>query len=366
VSGQTLPAGDDLVFGASLELTGIGSVAGIAQQRALKIAQDALNANGVTVGGTVRQVQVLLKDNGSDPATAAGIAQQFITQRVLGIVGGGLASTSIAMAAVAEPHSVPMLSTSAADSVIQPLSDHRFVFKLGPNAGDIAELMRGKLAGLAKVAVLASANDHGDAGLAAVTALLHLDGRKPTVVDRLPDGAADYQAQATKVKNANPDAVVIWAVSPATGLAARALRAVGYHGPLLLDAGAASDESLSLPNRTAMDGSYLVAPQILGGSPVAVNTPNAVAQREFFDQYTRLFGTFSLLGVYAADALNLLTGAISRGGGATSLRIRNELEATPYDGLAGAYVFSTAGHGGVQSDALALFTLQHGGWVQVG
>jgi branched-chain amino acid transport system substrate-binding protein len=361
----TLPAGEDLVFGACLELTGLGSVAGTAQQRALKIAQDTLNLNGVTIGGTVRKVQVIVRDSGSDPATAAGIANELVGRKVLGIIGGGLAATARAMAGVVEPRAVPLLSTSAADSVIRPLPDRRFVFKLGPNAADVAALMRTRLAGKGRVAVLAEASDHGDAGLAAVTDLLRDLGPRLVAVERLPQGAADYHAQATRINAASPDAVVIWAVAPVSGLAARSLRGAGFAGTLLFDAGAASDESLATGNRTALENSYLVSPQILGGTPVAVNTPNAAAQREFFDQYTRAYGAFSCLGVYAADALNLLTGAASRGGGTTPLRIRNELEATPYDGLAGAYVFSTASHGGVQSDALALFALQRGGnWAQ--
>jgi branched-chain amino acid transport system substrate-binding protein len=362
---QSLPRGEDLVFGACLELTGFGSVAGTAQQRALKIAQGMLNINGVTVGRTVRSVQVIIKDSGGDPAAAAAIAQDFVGQKVLGIVGGGLASTSVAMAGVVEPHSVPLLSTSAADSVIRPQSgSRRFVFKLGPNATDVAGLMRTQLARKNKVAILAEASDHGDAGLAAVTEVLRDLGRHPVAAEQLGQGARDYQSQATRVAAAAPDAVVIWAVSPVSGLAARSVRDAGFKGTLFFDAGAASDESLSPSNRAAMANSYLVGPQILGGTPPAVNTPNAAASREFFDQYSRSYGAFSCLGVYAADALNLLTAAVSRSGATNPLRIRNELEATPYDGLAGAYVFSTTSHGGVQSDALALFELQHGNWIQ--
>jgi branched-chain amino acid transport system substrate-binding protein len=166
---------------------------------------------------------------------------------------------------------------------------------------------------------------------------------------------------------AGPDAVVIWAVSPVSGLAARALRAAGYDRKLLFDSGAASDDSLTPANRAAMAGSYVVGPQILAGSPVAVNTPNGAQQQEFFNRYTQEWGNFSGLGVYGADALRLLTSAASQAGAATPLRIRNELESVPFDGLAGTYIFSTANHGGVRPEALALFSLQgNGSWLQVG
>ena len=70
--------------------------------------------------------------------------------------------------------------------------------------------------------------------------------------------------------------------------------------------------------------------------------------------------------MFGADALDLLASAASQSGGATPLRIRNELEAVPFDGLAGVYKFSTDNHGGMQADGLALFLLQsNGGWLQL-
>jgi hypothetical protein len=69
--------------------------------------------------------------------------------------------------------------------------------------------------------------------------------------------------------------------------------------------------------------------------------------------------------VYGADALNLLAGAASRAGSSDRLRIRNGLESTPFDGLAGGYVFSTIQHGGVQHDSLRVFEIEQSGWVQL-
>jgi branched-chain amino acid transport system substrate-binding protein len=369
-AAESLPTGPDLVFGASLELSGNGAVAGTAQQRALKIAQDTLNTNGVTVGTTVRRVQVIVRDNHSDAQTAAAIAKDFINGQVSGIIGGGLAATSIAMANVVEARALPMLSTCAANSVIQPMANRRFVFKLGPNADGVAALMRGAFdrdgTPATRVALMAQANDHGDAGVDAVKKVLAADGRKLVALERLPDGAADYRSQAGRIVAATPEAVVIWAVSPVSGLAARSLRAAGYNRRMLFDSGAASDDSLLPANRAAMADSYVVAPQILGGTPVAVNTPNGLAQQDFFDRYSRAYGGFSCLGVFAADAVNLLAGAASRAGATTALRIRNELEASPFDELAGAYVFSTAQHGGMQPEGLALFSLErNGGWLEL-
>jgi branched-chain amino acid transport system substrate-binding protein len=363
-----LPQGDDLIIGACLDLTGSASVSGIAAQRGLQIAQDKLNQSGVTIGGSLHQVRLVVKDTASDPAVAGPTAQSMITgNRVAGIVAGGSSATANAIATVAEKAGVPTVSTAFAENVVKPVVQRRFIFKLGPDSADVAGMLTDYLRGrnLTRIGLLATADDHGDSGVAAVGTAANNAGLTISRVARLPVGAQDYHSAVTPVTNGKPAAIIVWGMAPAPGLAARAIRGAGYHSPMLFDAGAASDDTLSADNRISTEGGYLVSPFILGGSPAAVTTPAAVAQRDFFDQYTRLFGSFSCLSVYGADALNLLAGAASRAGSSDRLRIRNGLESTPFDGLAGGYVFSTIQHGGVQHDSLRVFEIEQSGWVQL-
>jgi branched-chain amino acid transport system substrate-binding protein len=363
------PRGADLVIGACLDITGSGATIGVAQQRGLQIALDRINQSGVTVGNTTRQVRLLLKDIGSDAGTAVATAKQMITtDQVVGLIVGGAATTTSAIAPVAEQAGVPMMATGFADDIVTPVLARRFVFKLGPNASDVATVLMGNLATTPakRIAILATTDDHGDSGLAAMhTAIDTTTGLSTVATVRLPVGVSDYSGQAKQVVSASPDAVVIWSMAPAAGLAARALAAAGYHGRLFFDSGAASEDTLSAANRAATLNGILVAPSILAGVPLAVTTPEAVAQQNYFEQYTRLFGAFSGLSIYGADALDVLTSAVSRAASTNHLKIRNGLESIPFDGLAGEYKFQTIAHGGLQADSLQLFEIEQSGWVQL-
>jgi branched-chain amino acid transport system substrate-binding protein len=365
----TLPHGDDLVIGACLDLTGAASVAGIAAQRGLQVARDKLNQSGVPAGGATRQIRLVSIDTASDPKAAVAAVQRLIgTEKVAGLIAGGAGATATAMAPVAEQAGVPMISTACADDIVKPVVQRRFVFKLGPDAADVAGMLTDYLANTrhaSRIALLATADDHGDSGVAEVTTAANSTGLNVVRTTRLPLGVPDYRSAVAPAVNAHPDAIIVWGVAPVPGLAARAIRGAGFTGLLLFDCGAASDDTLSAENRVSTQGSYLISPFILGGSPPAVTTPAAVAQRDFFDQYTRLFGSFSGLSVFGADALNLLVGAAVRANSTNRLRIRNGLESTPFDGLAGGYVFSTIQHGGVQHDSLRLFEIEQSGWVQL-
>jgi branched-chain amino acid transport system substrate-binding protein len=367
-TGQ-LPQGPDLFVGASLELTGSGAIVGVAQRKAITIAQNKINSTGIVVDNQVRRVQVAIQDNASDPKQAAQHAKQYASDtRMLAVIGGAIASTAKAMAPIAEQQKIPLLVTASADSILRPITQRRFVFKLGPNAGDVAALLSGTITGqgLARVAVVAEVGDHGDSGVAAMTTALNSDRRDLALTVRVPVGSHDYNAQADQVVARPVDAVVVWAVSPTSGLVARALRQAGFAGQLFFDTGAATEDLLSAMNRAATVRSFMVAPTIMAGRPVAVTTPAELDQVTFFEQYTQLYGTFSGLAVYGADALNLVALAAQRGAtAATRLRVRDELEATPYDGIAGEYIFSTISHGGVEKDSLSLFQRGQGDWVKV-
>jgi branched-chain amino acid transport system substrate-binding protein len=362
-----LPQGDDLIVGACLDLSGAGSVAGVAAERGLQVAVDRLNQSGVTVGDSVHQIKLLVRDTASDPTAATAAAKELVAvDRVIGLVTAGATSTSNAIATVAERASVPMLAANGADSIVRPVVQRRFVFKLPPNAADVASSLVDAVSGrnLHKVAVLAAADDNGDAGLAAISTATATAGLTLVGAARLPLGVTDYQDFARQVVVRKPEAVVVWGVAPVPGLAAKALQGVRYSGLILFDPGAASEETMSAQNRQFTTDCLVVSPFILGGPPPAVTTPAAIAQRDYFAQYTRLYGAFSGLSVYAADALNLLVGGARRAASSNHLKIRNGLESVPFDGLAGSYTFSTIDHGGVESDSLRLFRIDRTGWVE--
>jgi branched-chain amino acid transport system substrate-binding protein len=366
-ASSTLSRGDDLVIGACVDLSGTSAVAGAAAQRGLQIAADRINQSGLTVGRSIHQVRLVIRDTASDPAAAKTAAHELIgDEHAIGLVAAGATATANAIADVAEAASVPLLAAYGTDNTVRPVPQRRFVFKLMPNAADVAGRLVDAIAANSgrKVALLATADDYGDTGRAAVGTAIGANGSQTLVRSiGLPIGANDYQDVARQVVSAKPDAVIVWGVAPVPGLAARALRTLGYTGTILFDPGAASDQTMSGDNRAATTGALLVSPSILGGPPPAVTTPAAVAQRDYFDQYTRLYGAFSGLSTYAADALNLLAGGAQRAASSDHLKIRNGLESVPFDGLAGGYQFSTIDHGGVQADSLRLFRVDVTGWV---
>jgi branched-chain amino acid transport system substrate-binding protein len=358
----------EMVVGANLELTGVGSTLGKLQEQALLIAAGDLNVNGIPFGDRRLAVRVIVRDNGGQPETAAQISQELIdNDRVSAILGGTTVETAMSMIAVAEQRKVPLLCLNSGEEITLPLPARKFTYKLGPNASDVgariaAELVRQQVP---TVAVLASGDGHGSAGANAMPRALASAGLQHVGTVRLPQSGRAFTDFAKQIVATKAKAVVVWALAPISAAAVASLRDAGFPGRIFVDAGAGADETLSGPNGAAMEGTFIIHPAVLGGAPLMATTPSGRAARDFIYRYIQQYGTFSGFAPYAADALNLVAFAARRGVNLDPQKLRGRLEAGAVEGIAGAYAFQPISHGGLEPDALVLFTAKRGTWVRL-
>ena len=369
-NGQTGPTlgPQDLVIGASLELTGAGAALGVLQERALRITVDTLNEEGVPVGNLRRKIRLLVQDNGSDPKTAADQAAEMAgREQAHALVGGTLAETSLAMISVAQEAQIPFISLAAADEIVVPLPERTFVYKLTPDASDVARQLARLISSqrLAKVALLAAPGLHGNSGVRAMEGALKTVGTDLVRTVRLPATGADFSAAANRVANSKPDGVAVWATAPSSGAAARALRDAGYVGPIFFDAGAVAEETLSAENAKAVEGAFVVHPMALSGSSLTNTTSAGLARRDFVFRYIQEHGSFSGFAPYASDAVHLIAAAARLANSVDRGRLRVYLARQVTEGIAGSYAFAPIRHGGMEPDSLGVFTVSRGEWTRI-
>lgn len=358
----------ELVIGASLELTGAGRALGVPQERALQITLDSLNEDGVPVGNLRRTVRIVVRDNASDPATAARQATELTTtENVHALLGGALAETSLAIVPVAQQQRVPFVSLASADSVAVPLSERTFVYKLTPDARDVARALAGFIRSQRheRVGLLAGPGVRGDSGVRAVRRALETVDRTLVHVARLPGGAGDPADAVGQLLARDPAAVVVWATAPDSGAAARALRQAGYDGPILFDDGAVAEETLSAENAAAVEGAYAVHPISLSGSSLTNTNSAGLARRDFVFRYLRQYGSFSGFAPYAADAVRLICTAARLGKSVDRGRLRAYLENQVSEGIVAAYSFTPIRHAGMEPGSLGVFQVTRGTWSRI-
>jgi branched-chain amino acid transport system substrate-binding protein len=365
----TVPDGsDDILVGVSLELTGPASALGVLQERALRITAEQLNTERVPVGATRRGLRLVVRDNIGQAGTATTVARQLIEQdRVHALIGGTLAETSLATIAVAQDRQLPMISLANADGIVRPRSRRTFVYKVAPDAGDVASRLVRTIARqkLRRVAALATTGPYGDSGMRATQEAIDAAGLDLVRAVRLPTAVGELPAAARRLTDAAPEAMVIWATAPAAGNIARAMRTAGFAGRFFFDAGAVAEATLSGATAAAVEGAYVVHPAMLDTSALTNTTLAGLARRAFVFRYIQLHGSFKGFAPYASDALTMITAAARRAGNLEPGPLRDHLENMTIEGIAGSYAFSPDHHGGMGADSLALFTVERGAWARV-
>ena len=98
-------------IGATLAQTGVYATLGQNQLRGYQLCVKHVNDKGGVLG---RKLELVLHDDGSDPATAVRLYEQLITQDKVDLVLGPYSSPiSDAVADVNEKHKMPMVAPTA-------------------------------------------------------------------------------------------------------------------------------------------------------------------------------------------------------------------------------------------------------------
>ncbi|MET8906722.1 ABC transporter substrate-binding protein [Micromonospora sp. NPDC004551] len=363
-SASSAPGNQDLIVGASLELTGRGAALGVAQQRALEITANALNGAGIPVGNLRRSVRLEVRDNRSSPGEAARQVAELTRVGAQVVIGGTLAETSVAMAEAAQKVKTPFISLGLGDDVVLPLAERTFSFQLTPDAIDVARRLADLIEaeGVRRVALLAADGLHGDAGVRAVRAALRGTDVDLVRTVRLPATGKSFAGAARRIAGADPGGVIVWGTAPDSGVAARELRRADYEGQLFFDAGAVAEDTLSTANAAAVEGAYAVHPSCLADSALTVTSTADLERRDFVNRYTQRYGTSPSFAPYASDALQLVAASARLAASLDRGRLRAFLQTQVAEGIAGGYAFTEARHGGMEPDSLAAYVVAQGSW----
>ena len=355
-----------VIIGADLELSGVDSAIGTTYSRALQLRIDQINADG---GAHGRRVELVAKDNRSDPTLSVANINAFVADRsIAGIVMGACSACATGVAKALDDAKVPTVTLAPASEVARPVSDRRYVFKLGPNAEDSAATLAGQVrtAGVHRVALLSTDDVDGSDALSALDAQLPRTNATVVTQQLFRATDTDLTQPVHAALSHSPDALLVSAFPGQAALVARSARDSGYTKQIFFDATAAGDLFLSGPAGNATDGAIMVAPQSLVIDDVIATNPAKIARKRWFADYTARYGGFSGYSTYAADALRLLLDAVGTVGTVDHAKMRDAMEQSVFDGLSGQIRFTPGNHSGLTAQSLTTVVARSGRWRLLG
>jgi len=358
-SGPSGSATGPIKIGAILDITGAGASLGVPERQALELLDEQVQAAGGIKG---RPVQLLIEDDQSTEDGAAKAMSKLVDQEKVDIVlGASRTGPSLAMKAVAESSSIPMISMAANQAIVQ---GSKWVFKSAQNDRVVIERMIDYMdeKGYSSIGLARDASGFGE-GVQEMFDEVGADkGIKVKATERFAPDATDFTAQMVNLRDAKADVNVIWGIPPAAGLAQKAYRQLRDETPVMQSHGIGNQVFL---DSAGADANGLVAP--LGRLVVAGQLPADDPQRQvittFVDEYTKKFGAGpSTFSGHAYDAWKLAVDALTAAG-TDKAAVRDHLEQVKgYVGISGVFTMTPTDHSGLSADALKLVTVANGTW----
>lgn len=208
-STAAAPAGDGVFkVGYLLPKTGQLAFLGPPMIKAVEMANSEIDA----AGGVNGKPMVLTgQDDGTDPDVATAGTDKLLNEKVDVIVGA--AASGISLAVIDKITGTPIVQCSPSNTGLQftTYKDNGYYFRTAPPDNLQSKVMANVVTGdnKSKVVIVARSDEYGEGFADALKKELESGG--VTVADKIlyDPKAGNYQAEATKIKAAAPDGVVL-------------------------------------------------------------------------------------------------------------------------------------------------------------
>ncbi|MFD0559533.1 branched-chain amino acid transport system substrate-binding protein [Stackebrandtia endophytica] len=229
-------SGDDCVIespvkvGLVLSLTEGAAFAGEYQQQGLELAFNQLNEKGGV------EYQTLLEDDQTNPEVGIAAYEKLIDrEKVSIIVGPTLSNVAFSTFFDAQEAGVPALGISTTAEGIPEIGDYIFRDSLSEQIALNASIPAAKKTlGLERVAIMYDSTDEfTESAYTTMKEVLEDEGIEIVEDQAFETSDQEFRAQLTKVKDANPDAVVLSALPGATIPLVKQARELGIDAPII-------------------------------------------------------------------------------------------------------------------------------------
>jgi len=328
----------DIRIGAAEALTGGAAQYGNNIRNGFQLAADEINAAGGVNGN---KLVLLVEDEQTKKEEAINVFRKLIFQdKVLMVFGPTLSNGALAAHPVAQAAKTVAFGTS---TTIPGITDPgNYVFRNAVTEGLVipvtVKVAREKL-GFKKVAVLYGNNDLlSKGGYDVFKQALEDQHIEVTTTETFATGDVDFKAQLTKIKNTNPDAVVLSALIAEAGPIMAQARQLGITVPFLGGNGLNSPKLFELAPGAASDNIWVGGPWSLENA-TPENTKFIAAYKARYNTNPDQFAAQAYDAMYiAAAALKnvKLTGDLA----ADRAALRDALAAVQWTGATGHFKFA--------------------------
>jgi branched-chain amino acid transport system substrate-binding protein len=218
--------------------------------------------------------------------------------------------------------------------------------------------------GITNIAVITGNDGFGKGGKAQLEAMAAEYGITIVANEVYDVKATDFSDIVTKIKAANPQAVVNWTVAPAQSIVPKNMKQLGLNVPLFHSHGFGNRKYVEQAGKAA-EGILFPAGRLL----VVDDLPDSHPQKKVLAAYKKDYESLykedvSTFGGHGYDSLLIITEAIKKAGAPDREKVRDAIENLKgFVGTAGVFNYSATDHTGLALDAFEMLTVKDGKFV---
>jgi len=362
IAGGASPgwAEDPYKIGGIFAITGPSSFLGDPEKKSMEMIIDELNAKGGIDG---HLLQAVIYDTEGDPTKTVLATNKLISNdKVLAIVGPSLTPTTLAIVPLVEKEKIPLISCAAGIKITDPIKPWVFKTAQSDLLAVAAIYQHMQKQNIKKVGIITVETAFGESGKEQLEAQAAKFGIELVQKETFGAKDTDMTAQLTKIRSAQPQAIICWGTNPGPAVIAKNVQQMNIKIPLYQSHGVASPKFVELAGDAA-EGILLPTGKILVAQQLPDKDPQKAVLLNYIEQFEKRFQMpVSGFGGYAYDAIRMLAAALP-GTDGNKEKLRGHLEQLKgLVGISGVFNFSPTDHNGLGPDAFVMVKIEKGGW----
>lgn len=362
-------AAEPIKIGAFFDLSGPAAFIGTPTKLVAEMAVAEINKGGGING---RPLQLVIGDVEGNPAKAVSLAKKFIYKdKVAAIIGPTRTDTGMAVKKLVEQAKMPTVMTVGGDPVIMggELGSFNYLFKSPQRSSTAVRrlLMYLKEKKLTRIALLTASDSFGKDGAQWIGKMAPEFGVTVVAAESFGPSDTDMTAQLTRLKNAQPQAIVTWTIGPAGSIVSKNKAQLGLKIPLFQCHGLPDPKYIELAGKAA-EGDRMPATKLMVADQLPANDPQKKAITDFVRLYRDVYKVdrqfpLNTHSGYAWDAVQIVAAAM-RKAGTNPDALRKAIEGTRnHVGVSGVFNITPQDHNGLGTDSMVVVQVKNGRFV---
>jgi len=348
-------APDTIKIGHAAPLTGNIAHLGKDNENGVRMAVDEINAaGGAEIAGKKIKIEMISEDDQADPKTATTVAQRFVDQKVVGVIGHLNSGTTIPASKIYSDAGIPQISPSAT-AVAYTAQGFKTTYRVMANDAQqgkaLGEYAVNKLK-TKKVAIVDDRTAYGQGLADEFEKAAKASGAEIVKREFTTNQETDFNAILTSIKGAKPDLIFYGGMDAQAAPLTKQAKKLGIKAKIMSADGAQTPEFIKLAGSDA-EGTIASIPglpkeQLPGG-------------KEFLAKFKEKFGTeVQLYSPNCYDAVMVMVAAMKKAGSTEPAKYLPELAKIEYAGVTGNIAFDEKGD--IKNGAITLYQVKKGKW----